>query len=260
MKNSISTKKILLLGTGKIGRNTCKNLVDYLGTKNITLINRTEDKAARLAADLGLKHASMEALSAEIGQSDIILVATNAAEPVILKDHLVGGTDKLIIDLSIPYNVEKSAQQLPNVTLVNVDKLSEIKDETLHKRKAEIPKAKTIINDHITEFLDWHEMRKNVPALKSIKNTLEFSKSDSEPVKIEVLFGDFNDVGIALTTLLSAIEFIGYNGQKQDLGLCAGLASIAKKLLPNHELDFLDDLLIKNKNQGLQTFSRRSLK
>src|SRR5688572_9864429 len=37
----IADKKIVLLGTGKIGRNTCKNLVDYLDTKNITLINRT---------------------------------------------------------------------------------------------------------------------------------------------------------------------------------------------------------------------------
>ena len=46
-----ANKKILLVGTGKIGRNTCKNLVDYLETKNITLINRTEIKAAELASN-----------------------------------------------------------------------------------------------------------------------------------------------------------------------------------------------------------------
>ena len=39
----IAKKKILLVGVGKIGRNTCKNLVDYLDTKNIMLINRTEE-------------------------------------------------------------------------------------------------------------------------------------------------------------------------------------------------------------------------
>ena len=43
----------MLVGTGKIGRNTCKNLVDYLDTKNITLINRTESKAETLANELG---------------------------------------------------------------------------------------------------------------------------------------------------------------------------------------------------------------
>jgi glutamyl-tRNA reductase len=45
---SVADKKILLLGTGKIGKSTSKNLVHYLKTKNITLINRTEEKAAEL--------------------------------------------------------------------------------------------------------------------------------------------------------------------------------------------------------------------
>ncbi|MEJ7589741.1 MAG: glutamyl-tRNA reductase, partial [Ferruginibacter sp.] len=127
----VTNKKILLIGTGKIGRNTCKNVVDYLGTKNITLINRTAEKAAALSSTLGLNFAPIEELPKYIDDADIILVATNATEPVVLSSHLLNGRSKLIIDLSIPYNVEKSAQYLPNVTLVNVDKLAEIKDETL---------------------------------------------------------------------------------------------------------------------------------
>ena len=170
---TVADKKILLLGTGKIGRNTCKNLVDYLQTKNITLINRTEGKAERLAAELGLSHACIGELAKHIHEADIILVATNAIEPVILASQIAGSGEKLIIDLSIPYNVEKAAQQLPNITLVNVDDLSKIKDETLYKRIGEIPKAQSIIADHINEFLDWHEMRKHVPLLKAVKHKLE---------------------------------------------------------------------------------------
>jgi glutamyl-tRNA reductase len=165
-------KKILLIGTGKIGRNTCKNLVDYLDTKNIILINRTETKAAELAAELGLVYASLDELPGKIQEADIILVATNSDEPVILKSHLLNKGNKIIIDLSIPFNVEKSANDLSNVTLVNVDELSKIKDATLHKRKAEVPQALAIIKEHIIEFLDWHEMRKNVPVLKAVKNKL----------------------------------------------------------------------------------------
>lgn len=170
---NISDKKILLLGTGKIGRNTCKNLVDYLGTKNITLINRTESKAAMLANELGLQHAAAAAMEEEIKTADIILVATNAPQPVILQSHLLNSGNKLIIDLSVPYNVELGANQLPGITLVNVDELSRIKDATLEKRKAEVPKAKTIIAEHINEFVDWHEMRKHVPVLKAVKNKLQ---------------------------------------------------------------------------------------
>jgi glutamyl-tRNA reductase len=177
--DAIADKKILLLGTGKIGRNTCKNLVDYLATKNITLINRTEGKAAELATELGLQYASMGELPKYIHESDIILVATNAVEPVIVASHLINSGQKLIIDLSIPYNVEKSAQELPTITLVNVDELAKIKDETLHKREAEIPQAKAIIAAHIQEFMEWHEMRKNVPVLKAVKHKLQAMDSCS---------------------------------------------------------------------------------
>ena len=171
--SGIKNKKILLLGTGKFGRNTCKNLVDYLGTKNIILINRTEEKATLLANELGLQSAPINELQQQITAADIILVATNAAEPTILASQLEGLNTKLIIDLSIPYNVEQSAKELHNITLVNVDDLSKLKDETLANREAEVPKSKAIIHEHTTEFLDWYQMRKHVPVLKAVKTKLK---------------------------------------------------------------------------------------
>jgi glutamyl-tRNA reductase len=168
-----SHKKILLLGIGKIGRNTCRNLVDYLHTNQITLINRSPEKAAGLAAELGLRSAPLEELATEVKNSDIILVATNSAEPVILQEHLEGQGEKLIIDLSIPYNVEACAQELENVHLVNVDQLSRLKDETLKMRQAEVPKARRIIAELMQEFEEWCEMRKHVPMLKELKIKLK---------------------------------------------------------------------------------------
>lgn len=179
---SIRTKKIVLLGTGKFGRNTCKNLVDYLGTKNITLINRTEEKASALAKELGLFSAPIEKLSEKVAAADIILVATNAAEPTILTKQLAGTKHKLVFDLSIPNNVEASAAELPNVTLINVDQLSKLKDETLAKREAEVPKAKAIIAEHTADFLEWCQMRKHVPVLKAVKTKLK--EIHSSPVYI----------------------------------------------------------------------------
>jgi glutamyl-tRNA reductase len=173
-----ANKKVLLLGTGKIGRNTCKNLVDYLGAKNITLINRTEDKASKLAEAMNLRAAPIEHLSMEIDAADIILVATNAPEPTILSTHLAGKGNKTIIDLSMPCNVAADAQKLPNVTFIDVDELSKIKDETLQKRRAELPKANVIIEEHIAAFKEWCEMRKHVPVLKVVKRKLNELNAD----------------------------------------------------------------------------------
>src|SRR5260221_3646122 len=169
----IEDKKILLIGTGKIGRNTCRNLADYLDTDHITLINRTDEKAEALANELGLKFASFKDLSAKVAESDIILVATDANEPVIRITHVENLGEKLLIDLSVPYNVEEAAKHLDGLTLINVDDLSKMKDETLTKRHAEVPKAKAIIAGHIADFTEWYEMRKHVPVLKAVKTKLQ---------------------------------------------------------------------------------------
>lgn len=166
-------KKILLLGVGKIGRNTCKNIVSTLGTSNITLINRTSEKAIELANELGLKHQPYELLEQEAKTADVILVATNAAEPTLLKKHIENSGAKLIIDLSIPYNVAHSVTELEGVRLVNVDELSKVADKTLQNRMLEVPHAKEIIATHITEFKSWYNMRQHVPVIKAAKCTLE---------------------------------------------------------------------------------------
>lgn len=170
---NIKEKNILLLGTGKIGRNTCKNLVDYLDTPNITLVNRTEEKAIQLATELKLRTEPIERLEQVIACSDIILVATSAEHPTILLRYLKGRGRKLILDLSVPYNVEQAVQELENVSLINVDELSRMKDETLARREAEVPRARQIISEHFEEFVQWHEMRRHVPVLKAVKHKLK---------------------------------------------------------------------------------------
>ena len=204
----VASKKILLLGTGKIGRNTCKNLVDYLGTKNIVLINRTEEKASELATELGLKYAPVHELADQIASSDIILVATGASQPTILRSHLEGKGEKLIIDFSVPYNVEQSAQDLNNIHLVNIDELSKINDETLARRQAEIPKATAIIARHLADFSDWLSMRRHAPILKAVK--IKLKEIYSSP-----LFSSYS----------STVNFAGSNPDEKIQRVINGMAS-----------------------------------
>lgn len=167
-----SNRNIVLLGTGKIGRNTCKNLVDYLETRNITLINRTEEKAVELAKELGLKSAPFERLQNEVDEADIVIVATHSEKAVITRESLLHSNPKMLIDLSIPNNIEPSVNTLPHITLANVDDLSMINDKTLRKRQAEVPKALEIIATHTAEFNEWFTLRRHVPVLKAVKQKL----------------------------------------------------------------------------------------
>lgn len=166
-------KKYLLLGTGKIGRSTCKNLADYLQAGDVVLINRTEEKAAQLAQQFGYRHAAYDQLATEAAAADIILVATNAPVPVLLREHLEGKGTKIIIDLSVPSNVAPEATLLNHISFIDVDGLSRIKDETLQRRQAEVPAAKAIIAEHVTEFREWQQMRRFAPMLVTVKTQLQ---------------------------------------------------------------------------------------
>ena len=77
----ISNKNILLFGTGKIGRNTCENLVKHTKHEQITLINRTKDKAQKLANKLNLIVRDYVDLQTEIQKADVLVVATGAQKP-----------------------------------------------------------------------------------------------------------------------------------------------------------------------------------
>ncbi|MEO6288637.1 MAG: glutamyl-tRNA reductase [Ginsengibacter sp.] len=182
-----SPNKILLLGTGKIGSNTCKNIADYLPNAAVTLVNRTEEKARELSETFNFKFGKLEDLKVCINDADIILVATNANEPFINCDHFLNPDEKLVIDLSVPCNVSEDVKQLPHINLVNVDELSKIKDETLLKRSAEIPKVKLIIKEHVDDFLTWHQMRRHVPVLKNVKIKLLSIHADSTTATLESL-------------------------------------------------------------------------
>ena len=130
----LDNKNILLFGTGKIGRNTCENLVKHTKNDQITLINRTRDKAEKIAGKFDLIVKDYADLQTEIQRADVLVVATGAQNPTVDKTILNLKKPLLILDLSVPKNVNENVLENPMVTLVHMDQLSQITDETLENR------------------------------------------------------------------------------------------------------------------------------
>tara|TARA_B110000459_G_scaffold3354_1_gene3750 strand:+ start:1247 stop:2506 length:1260 start_codon:yes stop_codon:yes gene_type:complete len=170
---AISSKNILLFGTGKIGRNTCENLIKHTKNEHITLINRTRDKADKIAGKFKVLAKDYGQLQEEIIKSDILIVATGAQNPTIDKYLIQNKKPLLILDLSIPKNVNENVTELPMVNLVHLDHLSQMTDETLEKRKQFIPVAESIISEIKAEFEAWLENRKFAPTIKALKEKLQ---------------------------------------------------------------------------------------
>ena len=173
----ISSKNILLFGTGKIGRNTCENLIKHTKNKHLTLINRTRDKADKIAGKFKVLVKDYSQLQEEIGKSDVLIVATGAQNPTVDKYLIQNKNPLLILDLSIPKNVNENVTELPMVSLVHLDRLSQMTDETLETRKQFIPVAETIIAEIKTDFESWVDNRKFAPTIKALKEKLEIFAS-----------------------------------------------------------------------------------
>jgi len=178
---NVKNKSILLFGTGKIGRNTCENLIKHTQNDHITLINRSEESAKKVAGKFNLVVKSFKDLNQEIIKSDIVIVATGADDITVDQSIIANDKPLLILDLSIPSNVDSHLKNLDNVTLVNLDELSQLTNAALNKRKQYIPEANTILNEIQNEFLKWLAHRKFAPTLKALKQTLlngQLSKKD----------------------------------------------------------------------------------
>ena len=172
----IGDKNILLFGTGKIGRNTCENLVKHTKHDHITLINRTKDKAEKLAQKLDVIVKDYADLQLELQKADIVVVATGAQNPTIDKAILNLKKPLLILDLSIPKNVHENVTEVDGVTLIHLDHLSQMTDETLEKRKMHIPAAEAIIEEITAEFTEWTKNRKFAPTIQALKEKLNSIK------------------------------------------------------------------------------------
>jgi glutamyl-tRNA reductase len=174
----VKSKKILLFGTGKIGRNTCENLVKHTSNKQITLINRTENKAKIIAGKFKLIVKNISELNSEISQSDVLIVATSSNKPTVTNKNISVSKPLLILDLSVPKNVNENLVTNSNIKLLDLDYLSNVTDLNKENRKKFIPDAEKIIQEVTEDFQLWLETRKFAPTVNELKTKLKKLQSD----------------------------------------------------------------------------------
>jgi glutamyl-tRNA reductase len=167
-------------------------LVKHTKNEHITLINRTKDKAQKIANKLNVIVKDYAELHLELQKADVVVVATGAQNPTV--DNAILNLKKplLILDLSIPKNVHENVCQNEHVTLIHMDHLAEMTDETLEKRKLQIPAAERIIETYKEEFITWTKARKFAPTIHALKeklNAIKLSEMDYQSKKI----ADFNE-------------------------------------------------------------------
>lgn len=178
---SLANKNILLVGTGKIGKVTCKNLIN-LGASKLTLINRTRNRAEFVADRFNLEVADMDRLPEQIAEADLVIVATGASEPVIRPEHMRPSMEnpkfKVMLDLSVPRNIDPNVARLDFVDVANMDMLGDVTDEAYKKREEEVPLVKKIIEQELSDYQLWINEQRVVPTIKALTRKFESIRED----------------------------------------------------------------------------------
>lgn len=185
----LSDKKILLVGIGKFGNHVAKNLKDYLPVSDLSFTNRTDEKAIELAEAFNANFVPYQNLASACDDADIIILSSGSEKYSVLPSFFTGEKTKLILDLSMPQNVDPAVKEIEGITVLNVDEVSSILDQTITLRKAEIPKAKKIIDETIGSLEEWHRLQFNNPLLRMVKSQLfqlneTYHLENSSPDKI----------------------------------------------------------------------------
>lgn len=170
---NISSKSVLLLGAGNLGKNIVKNLQHYLRPGSITVINRTDEIAQKIAKESGTGYMPFATLPQESAEADIIIVCTNSSGYTLLPSFFSEEKPKHIFDLSVPENVHPDVKTISGLTVTGIDEVSKTLQDTLSKRKAEIPKANIIISDFLFQFKTWLSLYRHGAAISSMKTQLQ---------------------------------------------------------------------------------------
>jgi len=150
----------LILGAGATGEQVAGHLRDR-GISRLHVANRSAERAQELATRVGAEVVSWDALAAALEWPDLIVCSVASPEAVLSREILERAMARrsnrslLLVDLGVPRNVEAGAAGLYNVYLYNLDDLSEIVEQNKRARQAEIPRAESIIDEHISKFEAW---------------------------------------------------------------------------------------------------------
>jgi|ERR1017187_1346370 glutamyl-tRNA reductase len=168
----LKNKKILVVGTGKFGNHIGKNLKHYLPGTYLLFSNRTNQKALDLAFECEGEYVPYNNLSSAADKADVIIVSSASDKYTILPSYFIHKKPRLILDLSVPQNVDPLVKNIEGITLLNVDEISAILDKTITLRQAEVPKAMEIINKTMLELCNWYRKQAINPLLRIVKTQL----------------------------------------------------------------------------------------
>ncbi|MDJ1111411.1 MULTISPECIES: glutamyl-tRNA reductase [Macrococcus] len=170
----LENKKILIVGAGEMAELALQNLVGS-GATDITVINRTAEKAKSLADQYGGRQVSLQELQCALIESDIVISSTSSQEFIITKPmmqdimKLRKNKSLVLIDIAVPRDIDPKVNDIDLIFNYDVDDLKGLVDANLAERERAAQVIYTMIDKQVMSFVDWINMLGVVPVITALR-------------------------------------------------------------------------------------------
>lgn len=170
----LKKKRVVILGAGKMGELAVKNLQGS-GANDITVVNRTKEKADALAKKFAARAETIDRLPIVLQEADILITSTGSTS-VILSKELMEAVQKerkghplFLVDIAVPRDIDPSVSELENTFLYDIDDLQHIVDENLEARKEAAEQIELMFESEIVAFKEWLKTLGVVPIISALR-------------------------------------------------------------------------------------------
>lgn len=157
---ALGDRRVMILGAGEISERTARSLQSR-GVRSVIVSNRTYERAAGLAAEIGGMALHFDHWEKAFAEIDILISSTNAPHAILTPAKLEPllrlrrGRPLFVIDLAVPRDADPAINEMEGVFLYDIDSLEQIAAQSLDIRRKEVLRCEVLIEQHVGGFLGW---------------------------------------------------------------------------------------------------------
>lgn len=176
---SLAAQKVCIIGAGKMSRLLVQHLLAK-GCQQISIVNRSMQRSQELAQkfpETALQLHPLAEMMMIISQSDIVFTSTGATQPLLNREKLAAvlapTKSLMLIDISVPRNVDADVKELANIQSFNVDDLKAVVAQNQESRRQMAMEAEKLLEEEVEAFNAWWSSLETVPTINSLRAKIE---------------------------------------------------------------------------------------
>jgi glutamyl-tRNA reductase len=197
--DNLSDYSVTIVGAGKMAHLLVKHLLSK-GVTKIAIVNRSHRRAQELCSQFSQVEIQIYPLGEmmeAITTADLVFTSTGATQPILdrakLEEHLTLEKNLMLVDISVPRNIDANVQEVGCVSAYNVDDLKAVVAANQETRRQMAEEAEVIIEQEVANYLLWWRSLETVPTISCLRNKVESIREQEMEKALSRLGSEFGE-------------------------------------------------------------------